>query len=364
MQKTFLDLVEDVHTPGRCNHCGGCVSFCSAINYGALDLDHTGQPFISDREKCIECGLCYSVCPQTRELDGDIQKHCEWKEPYGRVIQTAITHACNEDIRASGTDGGVVTAVLTHLLTTGRINGAIVSKQTGHGRVPCVAKTKQEILDSAGSHFGASHGMIRFASEYSTFSPTITALGELRYNPLDRLAFVGTPCQIASVRKMQALGIVPSDAIHVCLGLFCSGNFHFTEPWFKSLEKDYDFDHRFIEKINIKEQFAFFLSDGRVVKVPIDRFDPVRRPACGFCTDFSAAFADISFGGLGAEEGWTTAVIRTPLGKELFDHALAHALVPYRYADNPRYISQAEEKIYTATAHKKAMAEKNSLSIH
>ncbi|WP_300465251.1 hypothetical protein [Desulfobacula sp.] len=39
-------------------------------------------------------------------------------------------------------------------------------------------------------------GTVEFAREFATFSPSVAALFELRFKSLDRLAFVGTPCQI------------------------------------------------------------------------------------------------------------------------------------------------------------------------
>jgi coenzyme F420 hydrogenase subunit beta len=39
--KTFTDLIQEVQEKGLCHHCGGCVSFCTAINYGALELEKT-----------------------------------------------------------------------------------------------------------------------------------------------------------------------------------------------------------------------------------------------------------------------------------------------------------------------------------
>ena len=64
--KTFFNLIQEVQKPGRCHHCGGCVTFCTAINYGALELGEDGKPRYKDIEKCIECGLCYSICPGLR----------------------------------------------------------------------------------------------------------------------------------------------------------------------------------------------------------------------------------------------------------------------------------------------------------
>ncbi|MDP1761664.1 MAG: 4Fe-4S dicluster domain-containing protein, partial [Deltaproteobacteria bacterium] len=67
--KTFSHLIQEVQDKGLCHHCGGCVAFCTAINYGALELGEDGRPRYRDKEKCIECGICYSICPEIRELD-------------------------------------------------------------------------------------------------------------------------------------------------------------------------------------------------------------------------------------------------------------------------------------------------------
>lgn len=356
MKKTFFNLIQDVLKQGKCSHCGGCVTFCSAINYGALDIDEEGKPCFGNIDKCIECGLCYSICPQTNELDEEIKQNAKWKPPLGNIIGISIAQAINKETRQNGTDGGVVTAILTHLFDSGRINGAIVSKNTPQGRIPCLAKTKQDIIDSAGSHFAGSHGMVQFGREYSTFSPSVAALTELRFNSLDRLAFVGTSCQINTIRKMQALHIVPSDSIVLCFGLFCSGNFLFNELVLKTLGEKYQFTYKDVEKINIKDDFIFTLSNGMPIHIPIHEFAPVKRPACGYCKDFSAEYADISFGGLGAENGWTTAITRSPVGRALFADALGKVIMPYRVEDNPKYITQAEEKIFAASEHKKQHA--------
>ena len=362
MKKTFFNLIQEVQKEEKCNHCGGCVTFCSAISYGALSMDEQGKPFFNDIHKCNECGLCYAICPQTHELDEEIKKNAQWKAPLGPVIHHSIAQANDFEIRQKGTDGGVVTAILTHLFNTGKIDGAIVSKPTLHGRVPCLAKTQQEILDAAGSHFGDSRGMYKFSKEYTTFSPSIQALGELKLSPMNRLAFVGTPCQINTIRKMQALGIVPADSISLCLGLFCSGNYFFHDKSFAQLEKKYNFSYGDVETINVKDSFIFSLKSGEKIQIPIPELKPVKRSACNFCGDFSAEYADISFGGLGAEDGWTTAIIRTPTGKNVMEDGLKNVLTPFPIERNPQYITQAEEKIFNVSQQKKESFELNKIN--
>ncbi|MFO7751061.1 MAG: Coenzyme F420 hydrogenase/dehydrogenase, beta subunit C-terminal domain [Desulfobacteraceae bacterium] len=354
--KTFFNLIQEVQKQGRCHQCGGCVTFCSAINYGALDLDSDGKPFYADIDKCIECGICYVICPETTELDEEIKKNAEWSAPSGRITGTSIARARDLIVREKGTDGGVVTAILLHLFDTGKINGAIVSKSTDQGRIPWCAKTREEIIDAAGSHFDHSQGMANFGDAYSTFSPSVSALSEIRKEGLSRVAFVGTPCQINSIRKMQALGVVPADAIEICLGLFCSGNFIMTRDTFRDAEKKYGIVYDEIEKLNIKENFIVALSTGERKELPLEAVEGTKRTACHYCTDFSAEYADISFGGLGADDGWTTVVTRSPKGRAVFAEALATTLENFKYQNNTRYATTAEDKMINASRRKKETA--------
>ena len=359
MMKTFFNLIQEVQKPGKCHHCGGCVSFCSAINYGALKFDDTGKPCYADIEKCIECGLCYMICPEVAELDKEIKKRAKWSAPAGRIIGTSVACAKNSIVRERGTDGGVVTAILLHLLETGRINGAIVSKNTEKGRIPWLATTKEEILDSAGTHFEASHGIANFADEYSTFSPSIKALKEMRKEGIEKIAFVGTPCQINTIRKMEAIGIVPADSIEFCFGLFCAGNFIFHDKEFHQIEDKYGFKYKDIESINIKDNFIINLESGERKIIPIKELDVVKRTACDLCRDFSAEYADISFGGIGAERGWTTIVTRNPLGRAVLAEAFEKVLESYKYEDNSKYATNAEDAVLKASRKKKEKAEAN-----
>ena len=84
--KTFLDLVKEVQDQGLCHRCGGCVTFCTAINYSALALDENGMPGFSNQEKCIECGLCYTICPETDELEEETRKISSWEPPMGSIL--------------------------------------------------------------------------------------------------------------------------------------------------------------------------------------------------------------------------------------------------------------------------------------
>jgi coenzyme F420 hydrogenase subunit beta len=358
--KTFHNLIEDVQKPGLCHRCGGCVTFCTAVNYGALELDAEGKPRYADEDKCIECGLCYSICPEIDELETETQITLAWKPPIGRVLETGIARAADPDVRQKATDGGVVTALLLHLFRSGRIDGAIVTRQSGPFlREPFLAVSETDILDAAGFFFDTSHGMKSFSDYYVTYGQ-IREFEPLIKKGLQRMAFVGTPCQIRSVRRMQILSIIPSDTIKFCLGLFCSGNFVFGETQKEKIAKIGGFQFDQVKKINIKEDLIVHLNSGEVKTIMLEELEFMKRFACYFCPDYSAEYADVSFGGIGAEKGWTTLISRTPVGRAIVADARSkQAIEDNRQGDYQKRLSEALQKVKAWSARKKDAALKN-----
>jgi len=362
--KTFFDLIQEVQKPGLCHRCGGCVTFCSAVNYGALELDPDGKPRYGEIEKCIECGLCYAIGPEIDELEKETRERVGWTTPIGRVIETTVARAADPAVRRLATDGGVVTSLLLHLLERGRIDGAIVTRKDGpYRRRPFLATTTEEIKQAAGFFFDTSHGMKDFGDRYMTHSQ-IEEFDPMLKKGLKRVAFVGTPCQIKSVRRMQTLGLVPADAVHICLGLFCSGNFTFGEEQRRRLAEHGGFAWEDVRKVNIKEGLQIHLHSGQTRTIVLDDLEFMRRHACRYCPDYTAEFADIAFGGIGADEGWTTVVARSPLGRAAFaDAAGAGRIEEFSRAVNPKFASLAMTKIRTWSARKRKSAQQNRRQI-
>ncbi len=362
--KTFFDLIQEVQKPGLCHRCGGCVTFCSAVNYGALVIDAEGKPRYGEIEKCIECGLCHAICPEIDELEQETRERLGWAPPIGRVIETTVARAADPAVRRSATDGGVVTALLLHLFERGRIDGAIVTKHAGaYRRQPFLATSTEDIKGAAGFFFDTSHGMKDFGDRYMTHSQ-IEEFDPMLKRGLRRVAFVGTSCQIKSVRRMQTLGVVPSEAVQFCLGLFCSGNFTFGDEQRRQLAEVGRFAWEDVRKINIKENLLVHLKNGDVRTLPLDSLEFMRRHACRYCPDYSAEFADISFGGIGAEEGWTTVITRTPLGRAaLADAAGAGKLEEYSIKANPNFASHALARVRSWAAKKRKHAQINRKSL-
>ncbi|MGQ9509891.1 MAG: Coenzyme F420 hydrogenase/dehydrogenase, beta subunit C-terminal domain [Thermodesulfobacteriota bacterium] len=247
-----------------------------------------------------------------------------WEPPIGKIKDILSAQTTNPTVGERCTDGGVVTSLLLYLLDHHMIDGALVSRSNGpFHRAPLLATTGEEIVSASGSHYDESYHIAELGAQYCTYSPAMYQLKELRKGMMERVAMVGTPCQIHTVRKMQVLKILPSDVIKYFFGLFCMENFSFSDLQMEQIQKKYEFDMNDIIKVNVKEDFFVLLKDGRVIHIPFDEIDSIARPACLACPDFSAEYSDISFGGLGSPEGYTTVLIRTDKGNWIYREALA-----------------------------------------
>jgi coenzyme F420 hydrogenase subunit beta len=329
--KTFHDLKTEVQQHNFCGKCGGCVSFCSADNLGALEVGPDGMPMFADEEKCLKCGICYMICPNIRDLDEELKKKTKWEPPIGPVKDLTSAQTTNAMVGERCTDGGVVTSLLLYLLDSHMIDAALVSRSNGpFHRAPMLATTGEEIISAAGSHYDESFHIAELGGHYSTYSAAMYELKRLRESTLDRVAMVGTPCQIHTIRKMQVLKVIPSDVIKYCFGLFCMENFSFSDLQIEQLGKKYGFDLTQVVKVNVKEDFFAYLKDGRVIHIPFEDIDSIARPACLVCPDFSAEYSDISFGGLGSPEGYTAVLIRSEMGKWVYRGALSAGYIKER----------------------------------
>ncbi|MBS7620747.1 Coenzyme F420 hydrogenase/dehydrogenase, beta subunit C-terminal domain [Candidatus Bathyarchaeota archaeon] len=318
---SFRTLYKEVVEPGLCAACYGCVSFCTANELNVLTIEQN-KPIYRNEKECLEDGICYLICPRTPDLDKALEDRFNYKPPIGSYIDVRSLRTTDEEIAKVCCDGGVVTTLLKYLLEAKKIDGAVLSRRLGIWRnEPIIATNFDELLECAGSSLAQSRS-IKDLGDLTTYAPIFGALKGPHLHDLTKLAVVGTPCQIQTIRKMQLLRIVPSHLVHFTIGLFCYENFHMHTDGKKFLESQIGANLSQIEKINIKEDFIAKLKNGKVVKIDLDNLGPIVRPECLVCTDFSNYTADISVGGLGSPDGYTTVLVRNRAAQGIINEAV------------------------------------------
>ena len=364
-EKTSFDnLLREVVERGLCNRCGGCVSFCSADRIGALEMGKDGFPRYANREQCLECGICYLVCPQTHHLKEEVREKFGWSEPIGLCQDVLSARATDPEVQKAAADGGVVTGLLLFMLESGMIDGAIVSERTGlFDRRAVVATSREGLLSAAGSHWAEASHLAHVGTEYSTYVSIIPTIRELAPKSVIKLAVVGTPCQIEAIRKMQVLRILPADVVTFTVGLFCMQSFALNELMEKEFARKHQVDMNDVTRVNVKEDFMLKLKSGVTLHIPLEEIETIARPACLACTDFANEYADISVGGLGSPDGFTTTLLRTIGGKRLFTEAVRRGYLTEKDKGKDKVADRAEKSrilglVQSAAERKRARGEK------
>lgn len=318
---SFRTLRKEVIEPGICAACYGCVSFCTANELNVLTIEKD-KPAYCDEQNCLEDGVCYLICPRTPDLDGALKSRFRYEEPIGSHVAVRSLRTTNKEIAEVCCDGGAVTGLLEFMLDTKRIDGALLSKKESvWNNEPMIAMDFGDLLKCAGSSLAQSKS-IRDLGDLTTYASVFHALKKSDQLAVTKLAVVGTPCQISTIRKMQLLHIVPSHIVAFTIGLFCFENFLMNEDGTKFLARKIGASLDQIEKINLKEDFTVKLKNGQVEHFDLDDLGPIVRSSCFACTDFSNYSADISVGGIGSPEGYTTVLVRSQAAQRLINLAI------------------------------------------
>ncbi|MBT3192229.1 MAG: hypothetical protein HN341_06710 [Verrucomicrobia bacterium] len=206
------DGIVEIAKDGLCHRCGACVGVCPV---GTLATDKSGYPEIVD--SCIDCNICVNACSGIavdydgigKRLFGDAYVN---DDPMGVVRNAYVAHAADQAFHRGGASGGVVTQILSFLLESGAIQGAVVvvedpdDPSLGKG---IVARNREDLLRSQQSRY--------------TTSPHLSVLNEIKDDD-GRFALVGLPCQIHSLRKRQDMDPRWKKRIPLVIGLFCHYN--------------------------------------------------------------------------------------------------------------------------------------------
>jgi len=302
-------LEKTVVSTEKCAGCAACVIVCP---FNCLEYVNEKPSLI---KKCEKCGICPKICPRYEWILPQVEKFVFGREKtveeaFGIQQRLVIAQATDLNIREKCQDGGVVTALLGYALKNGIIEAAAVSSIDSNKPfhpAPKLATTPEEVLDCAGTRY--------------TYSPNLLALQEGIKQKKGSLAFVGTPCQIHAIRKMQMLPLKKYiEPIKFTIGLMCTESFTYEGLIQKHIKNNLGMDPNNINKMNIKGKILITTKTGETKSIPIAEVKQYTRKGCLQCNDFSSELADISTGGLGLTE-WTFTIIRTRQGQEIFEKA-------------------------------------------
>ncbi|MGO1411497.1 MAG: Coenzyme F420 hydrogenase/dehydrogenase, beta subunit C-terminal domain [Microbacterium sp.] len=144
-----------------------------------------------------------AICPGVR-LDAPVPETATVHPTFGRYVSAWRGRAADDETRAAGSSAGVLTAMSTFLVTTGRarsVRGAAMSPAQPTRTVPVSITSREEALAAAGSRYAPVSALDGF--------------------DVSSDAIVAKPCEISALTRLRRLA--PGGDDPLTLSFFCAG---------------------------------------------------------------------------------------------------------------------------------------------
>jgi coenzyme F420-reducing hydrogenase beta subunit len=347
-KKNILLSPKDIVRSGLCIGCGSCVAQAevpgAATSRPEMSLDGYGhfkpigsgewfhRPSASFSQTCPFSPVAKNEDDIATELFPDAQYH---DTCIGHFQSAYVGYVAENDFRAQGSSGGMVSWVLVELLRSGLVDAVAhvapiedpqIEKRFFRYRI---ARTEEEIRTGAKSRY--------YPVELSNVLQTILAVP-------GRYAVVGVPCFIKALQLLRRKNPLLRERIVFTLGLFCG---HMKSARFiESFAWQMDVAMTEIQTVEFRLKdpkrpastytTQLTLHDGRVIKKDWWNLADgdwgagfFQNSACNFCDDVVAETADISFGDAWMEpyssdgRGTNVVIVRSPVLERLVTSAIA-----------------------------------------
>jgi len=293
---------------GRCIGCGGCIAACPS---DSITTAADGRPTL--HKMCTGCSACWDYCPVAGFRPEKMANlvNGPQADDFGPVEGAYSAKGAEDPEKVQ--DGGAVTALLIALLESGEIDGAVVTKRLDAFRgETIIATTAEQIRAAGGSVYNQTNAL--------------AALGTPLPPGIEKLAYVGTPCQISVLRALQRFPWryreSSANKVVLAIGLFCTRSFEPAKLMRELLERGENIAD--VKKVDIREGKLYLHGEtGAREAGPVKEFRNTTLGGCDECTDFAGRTADLVVGNMGSVPGRSTVLVRSEAGRKAWARAEA-----------------------------------------
>ena len=278
----------------------------------------------------------------------------ELNQSWGPVLEVWEGYATDPEIRYKGSSGGAATALALYCLEKKEASSILhigTHPESPLQNIAAFSKSREELVARTGSR-------------YSPAAPC-ERIDWIRETD-DSCVFIGKPCDVVALRKLQAQNEQLNNKIHLAISIFCAGT-PATEGTYKILSKlnikaDTVDGLRYrgcgwpgMTSVTIKstnnqtKQLSYEESWNDI----LSKYTQFR---CRLCPDSTGEFADISCGDPWYREvkpddkGWSLVLVRTERGREILQKAIKEGYLKLERVD-PVTVPQSQQALLVRRRH-------------
>lgn len=321
---------------GLCTACGICAAVCpvSCIRYERYK--ETYEPII-DYTKCIQCEKCLRVCPGYSYTYQD------------KAASAPLCYAVkskHREILKNATSGGLITTMVWKLLQDRQYNIAFLVTEYNYD--------KQLMANPLGREDDLHN------SQQSRYLPVSQekAIKYILEKPMKKVIFVGTSCAVHGLcNVLKQMGRSRENIL--IIGLFCDQIMTYSiyeylkrlKSWNRTVESIHFRDKRaggWPGNVRIEFHDGTYMNISSKERMLVKDFCKQKR--CLYCMDKLNAEADLSAGDNytkenDSKEGSSTLIIRTSLGKQVWQYCEQEFFIYSANYNNIKKSQYIEKKI-------------------
>jgi coenzyme F420 hydrogenase subunit beta len=314
----FNDLERMMIEPGFCTLCGACEAACPVH---AIKIEHDKPERLHDCSEHLDsCPICYDICPHTDALLFETLKFVadapHRRESLGHYRKILLAHATNPTLRDASRSGGVVTALLNFAITEKIIDSAVVSEASS--KMPIKIKPSINLVPD--DTLSVVDAKIVPSAVAEAFGRAVFEHGKVN------IAFVGIPCHIVALRKLEAWQHKLMGSLRITIGLFCLWTFSLGRL-LEYLLDEHNIAANEIQNVDLTANEYVITTEDRVVNIPLSEAKTHIMNRCRTCTYFTSELADLSIGGAGPLKDWSIVIIRNREGEDFFNRAVKEGVI-------------------------------------
>jgi len=213
----------------KCVNCGVCESVCPTKAVRIVEVGRHGFKPLLNEDICINCGLCLKVCPVQ-----DIST----PDDFSKVKKVYRARSKDPNIYMSGASGGGVSSLLICMFDKNEIDAAlVVFYDENLNLFGDFITSKDEVLKHSGSFYQPSKQLIN-----------INNIKRFR-----SVAIVGLPCHIEAFKKYAMLYKLGN--VHVTISLFCTIG-RMRKGFLEFIKQKYKMDLESLEFVEYKSRYG------------------------------------------------------------------------------------------------------------